>query len=82
MLEDSKLKSTKKNHAHKLANAQWPYNDSLAQAGGFDPLPPLYKLGYEAWHNNRKDNGVYYKNYNLIISEDGNSVEIKPIGQD
>lgn len=76
MLEDSKLKAAKKNHAHKLAAAQWSYNDSLAQEGGFDPLPPSYRIGYEAWHNSRKDNGVYYKDYNLLISEDGNRVEI------
>ncbi|EFN76962.1 Dimethylaniline monooxygenase [N-oxide-forming] 2 [Harpegnathos saltator] len=48
-LEDSTLKTLNKRHAHKLMDQQWDYNDSLAIAGGFEKLPPFYKLGYTAW---------------------------------
>ncbi|KAL2712968.1 flavin-containing monooxygenase FMO GS-OX-like 2 [Vespula squamosa] len=76
MLEDSKLKASKKRHAHKMMTEQWEYNDSLADAGGFDRLPPFYKAGYVAWHSQRKANLLRYKYAKFVISEDGKNVEL------
>ncbi|XP_051175246.1 uncharacterized protein LOC127290596 isoform X2 [Leptopilina boulardi] len=76
MMEDSKLKTEKKNHAHSLATQQWSFNNSLAEAGGFNPLPPFYEMGYKAWWNLRKTNLFHYKDYKLIIADDDKSVEV------
>lgn len=76
MLEDSKLKASKKRHAHKLMNKQWEYNDSLADAGCFDRLPKFYKLGYEVWSTQRKMNLSNYKKARFVISSDEKSVEL------
>ncbi|KAK9308846.1 hypothetical protein QLX08_001268 [Tetragonisca angustula] len=76
MLENSKLKTSKKRHAHKLMDKQWDYNNSLADAGGFDRLPKFYKLGYEAWSAQRKANLLNYKRARFVISEDEESVEL------
>lgn len=76
MLEDSRLKTSKKRHAHKLMNKQWEYNDSLADAGGFDRLPKFYKLGYEIWTSQRKANLSNYKKARFVISKDERSVEL------
>lgn len=76
MLENSKLKTSKKRHAHKLMDKQWDYNNSLADAGGFDRLPKFYKLGYEAWFAQRKANLLNYKKARFVISEDEESVEL------
>ena len=76
MLEDSKLKASKKRHAHKLMDKQWEYNDSLADAGRFDRLPKFYKVGYEVWSSQRKMNLSSYKKARFVISSDGESVEL------
>lgn len=76
MLEDSKLKTSKKRHAHKLMNKQWEYNDSLAVAGGFDRLPKFYKLGYEVWSARRKMNLSSYKKARFVVSSDEENVEL------
>lgn len=76
MMEDSKLKTEKKRHAHNLATQQWSFNNSLAVAGGFNPLPPFYETAYEAWWSLRKSNLWHYKDYKLIIADDDKSVEI------
>ncbi|XP_011502260.1 PREDICTED: flavin-containing monooxygenase FMO GS-OX-like 4 [Ceratosolen solmsi marchali] len=70
MLDDSKLKSFKKNHAHKLGFDQWAYNDYLAKAGGFENLPAFYKLGFKIWSEHRKRNIDHYKHFNLVPSDD------------
>nr|XP_012146820.1 PREDICTED: flavin-containing monooxygenase FMO GS-OX-like 2 isoform X1 [Megachile rotundata]XP_012146821.1 PREDICTED: flavin-containing monooxygenase FMO GS-OX-like 2 isoform X1 [Megachile rotundata]XP_012146823.1 PREDICTED: flavin-containing monooxygenase FMO GS-OX-like 2 isoform X1 [Megachile rotundata]XP_012146824.1 PREDICTED: flavin-containing monooxygenase FMO GS-OX-like 2 isoform X1 [Megachile rotundata] len=75
MLEDSKLKTAKKSHAHRLMDTQWEYNDSLADAAGFDRLPKFYKIGYRMWSSQRKVNLVNYKRSRFVISEDGEAVE-------
>ncbi|XP_043468284.1 flavin-containing monooxygenase FMO GS-OX-like 2 [Leptopilina heterotoma] len=76
MMEDSKLKTEKKRHAHALAEQQWSFNNSLAKAGGFNPLPPFYETGYKAWWSLRKSNLWHYKDYKLIIADDNKSVDI------
>lgn len=75
MLEDSKLKTHKKSHAHRLMDKQWEYNDSLADSGGFDRLPKFYKIGYKMWSSQRKVNLLNYKRARFAISEDGENVE-------
>lgn len=76
MLEDAKLKTPKKRHAHKMMIKQWEYNDLLADAGGFDRLPSFYKAGYVAWSAQRKANFLRYKYAKFIVSEDGERVEL------
>ncbi|XP_050595064.1 uncharacterized protein LOC126924518 isoform X1 [Bombus affinis] len=76
MLEDSKLKTSKKRHAHKLSDKQWDYNNALADAGGFDRLPKFYKLGYEAWSAQRKANLLNYKRARFVLSKDQETVEL------
>lgn len=76
MLEDSKLKTVKKRHAHKLMDKQWSYNDSLAIAGDFPCLPDYYRLGYEVWAAQRKTNLLDYKNSKFLVSDDGRSVQL------
>ena len=76
MLEDSKLKAAKKRHAHRLMDRQWDYNDSLADAGGFDRLPKFYRRGYEVWSGHRKLDFLNYKKSRFVVSEDGETVEI------
>ncbi|OAD52045.1 Flavin-containing monooxygenase FMO GS-OX-like 2 [Eufriesea mexicana] len=76
MLEDSTLKTLKKRHAHKLMNKQWEYNDSLADAGGFDRLPKFYKLGYEIWSSQRKASPLNYKQAKFVISKDERSIQL------
>lgn len=76
MLEDSKLKAAKRRHAHRLMDKQWEYNDSLANAGGFERLPKFYKLGFEAWSAQRYENLWKYKKARFVISKDGESVEL------
>ncbi|XP_014211421.1 flavin-containing monooxygenase FMO GS-OX-like 4 [Copidosoma floridanum] len=76
MLEDSRLKASEKRHAHKLGNAQWAYNDSLARESGVEPLPGYYELGYAAWWNLRKAHLMDYKSFDLFVSADGARVGI------
>ncbi|XP_054013625.1 uncharacterized protein LOC128895222 [Hylaeus anthracinus] len=76
MLEDSKLKVPNKRHAHKLMDKQWEYNDSLADAGGFDRLPKLYRLGYEAWSSQRKINLLNFKKAKFVFKKDTETVEL------
>ncbi|CAL7938279.1 unnamed protein product [Xylocopa violacea] len=76
MLEDSKLKTLKKRHAHRLMDKQWEYNNSLADAGDFDRLPKFYQLGYEAWLALKKTNLLNYKKARFMVSKDGESVNI------
>ncbi|XP_033215018.1 flavin-containing monooxygenase FMO GS-OX5-like isoform X2 [Belonocnema kinseyi] len=76
MLEDSKCKTEKKRHAHVLGAQQWAYHNNLAQAGGFNPLPPFYQVGYDAWSKLRASNLWHYKDYKLVIADDDKSVEI------
>lgn len=76
MLNDAKLKVSKKRHAHKIGSYQWDYNDELARTGQFEVLPPYYKLGYEAWSMLRKSHLRDYKKFNLVIEADGLSVKI------
>ncbi|XP_076165841.1 uncharacterized protein LOC143145905 [Ptiloglossa arizonensis] len=76
MLEDSKLKTVKIRHAHRLMDKQWEYNDSLADAGGFDRLPKLYRLGYEAWSSQRKINFVSYKRAKFLYDKVAETVEL------
>ncbi|XP_058794949.1 uncharacterized protein LOC131666357 isoform X2 [Phymastichus coffea] len=76
MLEDAKLKTPKKRHAHKLSSAQWAYNDELASAGNFEGLPPYYRLGYEAWRQKAMSNLKHYKQFNLVVEADKLSVRI------
>ncbi|XP_017886333.1 flavin-containing monooxygenase FMO GS-OX-like 7 [Ceratina calcarata] len=76
MLDDSQLKTIKKRHAHKLSDKQWAYNDSLADAGGFERLPKFYKLGYEAWWAQRKRNLLNYKKARFLLSQDKETVEV------
>ncbi|CAK9794707.1 Flavin-containing monooxygenase FMO GS-OX-like 2 [Anthophora plagiata] len=76
VLEDAKLKTSKKRHAHKLMDKQWAYNDSLANEGDFDRLPKFYKLGYDAWSALRKVNLLNYKKARFVVSDDGKTVEL------
>ncbi|KAK2578811.1 hypothetical protein KPH14_012030 [Odynerus spinipes] len=76
MLEDSRLKVSKKRHAHKMMIEQWEYNNLLADVGGFDRLPTFYKAGYVAWNLQRKINLLRFKYAKFIVSEDGKSVEL------
>ena len=76
MLEDSKCKTEKKRHAHILDAQQWAFNNNLAQVGGFDPVPPIYQVAYEAWTKLRSSNLWHYKDYKLVITDDDKSVEI------
>lgn len=57
-------------------NEQWEYNDSLADAGGFERLPFFYKAGYVAWSAQRKANLLRYKYAKFIVYEDSKSVEL------
>nr|XP_033324761.1 flavin-containing monooxygenase FMO GS-OX-like 2 isoform X1 [Megalopta genalis] len=76
MLEDSKLKTGKKWHAHRLMDKQWEYNNSLADAGGFERLPWYYKRVFEKWASLRMMDLLRYKSAKLVICEDGESVEL------
>ncbi|XP_076241300.1 uncharacterized protein LOC143183580 [Calliopsis andreniformis] len=76
MLEDSELKVAKKRHAHRLMDNQWNYNNSLADAGGFERLPKFYKIGYDLWASGRKGNLLHYKNAKFVVSADGESVDM------
>ncbi|XP_012283263.1 flavin-containing monooxygenase FMO GS-OX-like 4 [Orussus abietinus] len=80
MLVDAALKTPMKRHAHRLANKQWEYNDSLADAGGFERLPAFYRIGYNSWSQERNRNLLNYKNTKFLISEDGQTVQIIPLG--
>ncbi|KAI4497513.1 hypothetical protein M0802_007524 [Mischocyttarus mexicanus] len=75
MLEDSKLKTTKKRHAHRMMIEQWEYADSLADTGGFNRLPAFYKAGYIVWQLNKKINLLRYKDAKFIVSDNGENVE-------
>ncbi|XP_001603494.1 flavin-containing monooxygenase FMO GS-OX4 isoform X1 [Nasonia vitripennis] len=80
MLEDSNASlqgGKKKRHAHKLADAQWDYNDGLAKDAGIEPLPKFYRRGFELWSVNRTKNLTEYKNLSMRVgSLDGEDVEI------
>ncbi|KAI4487267.1 hypothetical protein M0804_005416 [Polistes exclamans] len=76
MLEDSKLKTLKKRHAHRMMTEQWEYNDFLANAGKFNRLPAFYKAGYNAWHSRKKSNLLRYKDAKFVVSENGENVEV------
>lgn len=76
MLEDSRLKTTKKRHAHKLQDKQWEYNDSVADAGGFERLPRFYKHVFEKWSTLRVTNLLRYRSAKLVISADGESIQL------
>lgn len=76
MLEDSKLKTLKKRHAHRMMTEQWEYNDFLANAGKFNRLPAFYKAGYKAWHSRKKGNLLHYKDAKFVVSENGQNVEV------
>ncbi|XP_043287765.1 flavin-containing monooxygenase FMO GS-OX-like 4 [Venturia canescens] len=78
MLEDSKLKSTNKRHAHTLGNQQFDYNDDLAISGSFERLPAYYKNGYLAWHEARAGNLLNYKDSKFVILPDNVNVQITP----
>lgn len=76
MLEDSRLKTEKKRHAHKLMDKQWDYNNSLADAADAERLPKFYKLGYNICAAQRKANLLNYKMARFVVSDDGESVEM------
>lgn len=76
MLQDSVYKTPLKKHAHRLAEGQWEYNNTLARDGGFDPLPPFYRAGYSAWKIQRSRNLMAYKEAKFIVADDGESVQI------
>nr|XP_031842723.1 flavin-containing monooxygenase FMO GS-OX-like 2 isoform X2 [Nomia melanderi] len=76
MLEDSRLKTAKKRHAHKLQDKQWEYNDSLADAGGFERLPRFYRNVYDKWSALRMMDLLRYKSAKLVISADGESIQL------
>lgn len=65
----------KKRHYNKIANVS-VYFDELERDGGFPPLPNFYETGSYAWYEFRKENFADYKNFNLVVGPDGNSVEI------
>lgn len=80
MLEDSNASlqgGKKKRHAHKLADAQWAYNDGLAKDAGIEPLPKFYQRGYELWGTGRRRGIAEYKNLTLRVGNlDGSDVEL------
>jgi hypothetical protein len=76
MLDDSTLKSNIKNHAHRIGKDQFIYNDYLAKAGGFETLPAFYKLGFEIWFKQRKQNLNHYKHLNLVPTASYNAFTI------
>nr|BCT26324.1 flavin-dependent monooxygenase [Euura sp. 'Pontania] len=78
MLEDAAYKTSLKRHAHRLAEDQWDYNDSLAREGHFEPLPHMYKAGHSAWKVQRSRNLLHYKEAKFLVAEDGESVQIIP----
>ena len=70
MLDDARLKTAKKRHAHRLAMAQWSYNDELAREGDFQPLAPFYSRGFQAWSALRRTDLRRYKSKRLVVAED------------
>lgn len=77
MLEDSKLKTSKKRNAHSLflINA-YDYINELAYFGHFALSPEYYEIGFKAWNfliNEHRDN---FKDYNLMIGDDRMSVKV------
>lgn len=75
MLEDSKLKASRKRDAHKIKDAG-KYLDELANLGGFDPLPEYYKSGYEIWIDFMESHLDNFKDYTFVVGDDKATVEI------
>ncbi|KAK0084593.1 hypothetical protein PV325_006762 [Microctonus aethiopoides] len=74
MLEDVKLNNGK--YPHKLSHNQWEYNDYFANAVGVDKLPLFYKNGYNAIHTLRSTNVLQYKDSEIVVKDDGETVHI------
>lgn len=75
MLEDSKLKTTRKKDAHKLQDVV-KYLDDLANLGGFDPLPDYYKHGYYTWSKFMKSHLNDFRDYRFKIKDDNSTIKI------
>lgn len=74
MLEDSKLKTSKKRDAYRYLNLL-NYNDDLASLGGLAPIPYHYKVGFRDWVPFWLDHLGDYRDYNLVFSDDKMSVK-------
>lgn len=74
MLKDVKLNNGK--YPHKLSHNQWEYNDYFANAVGADKLPLFYKNGYNVIHTLRSTNVLQYKDSEIVIEDDGETVHI------
>lgn len=69
-------------YAHFLGDAQWDYNDALAKEGKFEPLPKIYRRGYEIWNAYRTEKVLTYKKSDLKIHDDGSVEIVHPEGRD
>ncbi|KAG7200502.1 hypothetical protein KM043_001066 [Ampulex compressa] len=76
MLEEARVKGGRKRDVHKMKDRQWAYNDSLADAGGFERLPAFYEAAYKVWSDQRLTNLLRYKDSSFYVSEDGKTIEI------
>lgn len=60
---------------HTMQSAQWAYNDWLAFAAGFEPLPPVLDELYERVFLRRSMNYVSFKTLNYKITDGSSFVE-------
>ena len=61
----------RKGHAHDILDRQWEYNDELARLGDFEPLPAVYRNGFNVWHKHRLANQLSFKEGNLKFYSNG-----------
>ncbi|XP_016843082.1 flavin-containing monooxygenase FMO GS-OX-like 2 [Nasonia vitripennis] len=79
MLADAnELHGRPERYAHFLGDAQWAYNDELAEAGAFERLPSYYRNGYQIWHAYRTKNVLGYKLSNLRVHDNGDVELVHP----
>ena len=74
MLNDSKLKTSKKWQAHSLGLKQYDFYDSLTKEAGLEPLPDFYRKTFEIYTEYRKYDLLYYKDCKIILSDDDTKV--------
>ncbi|XP_060591474.1 uncharacterized protein LOC132746370 [Ruditapes philippinarum] len=57
-------------YAHTMGTRQWPYNDSLAEMGKFEPIPKVVQNLYDEVHCMRVKNLPTYKDRQYRITDE------------
>ena len=76
MLEDAKLKVSKKRHAHRLFLYQYDFFDSMAKEAGLELVPLSFRKALDLWTIVRESDLWHYKDYKIILSEDDRDAQI------